>query len=107
MSAKQKENYKPGIIFYVSTVVVSLFVLWGLIFPTSLSNVADRALAWMITNFGWFYMLITAFFVLFIIVLAISPFGKIRLGDRKSTRLNSSHVASSYAVFCLKKKTIA
>src|SRR5690625_4087979 len=24
--------------------------------------------------------------------------------DRKSTRLNSSHVASSYAVFCLKKK---
>src|SRR6266513_1640888 len=27
-----------------------------------------------------------------------------RPGDRKSTRLNSSHVSSSYAVFCLKKK---
>src|SRR5690625_6680127 len=26
------------------------------------------------------------------------------IGDRKSTRLNSSHVAISYAVFCLKKK---
>src|SRR5690606_39804385 len=26
-------------------------------------------------------------------------------GDRKSTRLNSSHVKISYAVFCLKKKT--
>src|SRR5690625_6834114 len=26
--------------------------------------------------------------------------------DRKSTRLNSSHVAISYAVFCLKKKSI-
>src|SRR5690606_41356595 len=26
------------------------------------------------------------------------------LSDRKSTRLNSSHVKSSYAVFCLKKK---
>src|SRR5690625_6953902 len=26
--------------------------------------------------------------------------------DRKSTRLNSSHVATSYAVFCLKKKNI-
>src|SRR5690606_41497946 len=26
------------------------------------------------------------------------------LTDRKSTRLNSSHVKSSYAVFCLKKK---
>src|SRR5699024_5721714 len=27
-----------------------------------------------------------------------------KLGDRKSTRLNSSHVSISYAVFCLKKK---
>src|SRR5438874_6759408 len=26
------------------------------------------------------------------------------VGDRKSTRLNSSHVEISYAVFCLKKK---
>src|SRR5439155_21291293 len=26
------------------------------------------------------------------------------VADRKSTRLNSSHVAISYAVFCLKKK---
>src|ERR1035441_10780580 len=27
-----------------------------------------------------------------------------RTGDRKSTRLNSSHLGISYAVFCLKKK---
>src|SRR5699024_11355230 len=27
------------------------------------------------------------------------------VADRKSTRLNSSHVSISYAVFCLKKKT--
>src|SRR5699024_12762370 len=27
-----------------------------------------------------------------------------QLGDRKSTRLNSSHVSISYAVFCLKKQ---
>src|SRR5439155_21210063 len=33
--------------------------------------------------------------------------GKNADGDRKSTRLNSSHVASSYAVFCLKKKNKA
>src|SRR2546426_4802296 len=29
------------------------------------------------------------------------------LGDRKSTRLNSSHLVISYAVFCLKKKKTA
>src|SRR3712207_8879231 len=29
----------------------------------------------------------------------------VMLGDRKSTRLNSSHANISYAVFCLKKQT--
>src|SRR5437773_6420688 len=29
------------------------------------------------------------------------------LADRKSTRLNSSHITTSYAVFCLKKKNVA
>src|SRR5690242_20918140 len=29
---------------------------------------------------------------------------KMRVGDRKSTRLNFSHMSISYAVFCLKKK---
>src|SRR5205814_9670773 len=32
------------------------------------------------------------------------PGGQIRSPDRKSTRLNSSHLGISYAVFCLKKK---
>src|SRR3989442_7760215 len=31
--------------------------------------------------------------------------GEVRIEDRKSTRLNSSHVRISYAVFCLKKKS--
>src|SRR5699024_11302930 len=32
------------------------------------------------------------------------PLNKLGVSDRKSTRLNSSHVSISYAVFCLKKK---
>src|SRR5574343_211920 len=37
---------------------------------------------------------------------ALSKFGtaKLKAADRKSTRLNSSHITISYAVFCLKKK---
>src|SRR5690349_24183906 len=41
-----------------------------------------------------------------IIVAARPGMGKTALTDRKSTRLNSSHVEISYAVFCLKKKKI-
>src|SRR5437870_8464919 len=42
------------------------------------------------------------------VTLTAGKFGALKIlatGDRKSTRLNSSHVAISYAVFCLKKKT--
>src|SRR2546430_8203407 len=36
----------------------------------------------------------------------IPPFFNIAIGDRKSTRLNSSHSQISYAVFCFKKKKV-
>src|SRR5207253_7935386 len=36
---------------------------------------------------------------------SLPPAADLTQEDRKSTRLNSSHVAISYAVFCLKKKT--
>src|SRR5258707_9901377 len=35
---------------------------------------------------------------------AWEAFARLKFGDRKSTRLNSSHANISYAVFCLKKK---
>src|SRR5687768_17624191 len=37
-------------------------------------------------------------------VLGVAKAYTTRVGDRKSTRLNSSHGYISYAVFCLKKK---
>src|SRR5689334_25403587 len=46
------------------------------------------------------------------VAFRIAQIGEHRLAvalvaDRKSTRLNSSHSSISYAVFCLKKKTIS
>ncbi len=86
METREKLNDKVGkvgIVFIVSTILVTIFVLWGAFLPSSLNEAANNGLSWMITNFGWFYMLITALFVLFVIVLAISPYGKIRLGKRE------------------------
>src|SRR5262245_63386456 len=41
-----------------------------------------------------------------VIKVAVGPFCPMTARrDRKSTRLNSSHLGISYAVFCLKKKT--
>src|SRR5690606_41754420 len=56
-------------------------------------------------------MVMTVMFFVFSCVLSLSPADlaaakeqNITILDRKSTRLNSSHVKNSYAVFCLKRK---
>src|SRR5947207_5377867 len=38
-------------------------------------------------------------------IIQVYQLKNLKLLDRKSTRLNSSHTVISYAVFCLKKKT--
>src|SRR5690625_3677530 len=45
----------------------------------------------------------SGFYLPLILILWLLIFRATGLEDRKSTRLNSSHVAISYAVFCLKK----
>src|SRR5690625_1868399 len=83
MKQEMRKNIgKLGTVFIISSILVSLFVLWGALFPSSLNEVANAALTWMIDNFGWFYMLITALFIFFVVGIAISPYGKVRLGKR-------------------------
>src|SRR5437870_10175774 len=51
---------------------------------------------------AWLLVVLALLVALFVVsAKSASPH---RQSDRKSTRLNSSHVAISYAVFCLKKK---
>lgn len=76
---------KPGAVFIISALFVFLFVIWGVISPTSLDTVANNLLAATIENFGWFYMIVTAFFIGFVLFLALSPFGKLRLGKPDDT----------------------
>ncbi|MFC5712590.1 BCCT family transporter [Thalassorhabdus alkalitolerans] len=74
------ETKKPDIVFTVSAILVAAFVAWGFISPSHLEATATAALNFTIETFGWFYMIVAAFFVAFVIFLAVSPFGKLRLG---------------------------
>ncbi|SER85997.1 BCCT family transporter [Salisediminibacterium halotolerans] len=76
----QYETKNPNIVFYISAPLVALFVLWGFLGPESLDRLSNIALGFTLDNFGWFYMLVTAIFIAFILFLALSPFGKLKLG---------------------------
>src|SRR2546422_1750299 len=64
---------------------------------------ADRARGWPIAREGLPFLAAAAAPGIAAWVLGWTVAGSL-FGDRKSTRLNSSHGYISYAVFCLKKK---
>src|SRR3712207_7261675 len=79
---------------------------WPSAGPTGGAGVAAPALIWsLMTAVNRFLGGMTSFFVTGWNGPVAGPrLGFASGGDRKSTRLNSSHANISYAVFCLKKK---
>ena len=56
------------------------FLLWGILDNKGLADVSQTALDWVISSFGWLFVLSSAGFVLLAGVLAFSRYGRIRLG---------------------------
>ena len=67
-------------VFYISVAIIGLFVLWGLISPNSLASTATLALAFTTDKFGWMFLIITFLVLVFMIALAFSKYGILRLG---------------------------
>ncbi len=69
-------------VFIMSTILIFLFVVGTLIFPSVAKQTFDTSKDWAINNFDWFFMLGGNIFVIFCIALILSPFGKIRIGGQ-------------------------
>ncbi|WFF42195.1 BCCT family transporter [Salinicola endophyticus] len=74
---------KQGV-FIVSAVLIAAIVAIGAIFPTRFGDIANTALSATTHYFGWFYLISVFGFVTFLVVLAFSKYGKIRLGPQDS-----------------------
>ncbi len=74
------EAQRLGAVFWVTVAISAAFVLWGLISIDSFTSVLAAVVGFITTNLGWVYMLITTFFLVFVIYLAFSRYGKIKLG---------------------------
>lgn len=80
--------------------IASAVILWGIVSPDSLSTVSSKTLNAVIVNFGWGFVTSTAFFLVFALFLAVTRFGKIRLGaDNEQPEFKtSSWVAMMFSV---------
>ena len=71
-------------VFIPSVLFIILLVLFAIISPELANNVFNSTKNFVAEKFGWLYMLSVAIFVLFVLFLAISPFGKFKLGPDHS-----------------------
>jgi choline/glycine/proline betaine transport protein len=67
-------------VFTISAVVVVSFIALSLMYQDTAQRVYGGAQDWVSSVFGWFFILVANVFILFMIYLALSKFGKIRLG---------------------------
>jgi len=75
-----KEKHKLNRVFYISAIAIGILVLIGAISPSSFAVGANAAYAFTTQSFGWLYLLAVFFFVLFLLFLALSRYGRVRLG---------------------------
>ena len=67
-------------VFGIAVGISVLFVLWGVFFTDNLTVVAKTVLDYVISTYGWVFILATFGFLLFVVYLAFSRYGKVRLG---------------------------
>jgi choline/glycine/proline betaine transport protein len=77
----------PGISpisFYGSAVISLGLILFATLLPETAATLFEGANDWVVTEVGWFYMLAVGGFVIFLIGLALSPHGALKLGPDES-----------------------
>ncbi len=71
-------------VFILSGVLTLVFVGLAALFPDAASGVFTAAQDWIVHTAGWFYVLTVAGFLVFVVTLAVSGYGNIKLGPDHS-----------------------
>ena len=69
-----------GSIFYITVGISLAFVVAGVFATKAFNDALASTVGWIIDKLGWFYLLSSTFFLVFVLVLAFSKYGSIRLG---------------------------
>lgn len=89
MREADEQNTQPStrinpVVFIGSSVCIAAIALWAIISPQGAGDAIGVLVGWISEWFGWFYILIATVFLVFVVFLALSPYGKIKLGPEHS-----------------------
>ena len=68
-------------VFLISLALITIFIIWGAVTPDNLESVSSNIQGFLQEKFGWFYLISASAILIFVIYLAFSKFGHIKLGQ--------------------------
>ena len=72
-------------VFLISGLSIVLFVFYALVFQEQAASAFGALRPWLTSTFDWFFLGAANIFVLFCLMLIVTPFGKVRLGGAEAT----------------------
>ncbi len=89
MSQSEPQSTQPGarinpVVFFGSAGCIIAIALWAIISPEGAAGTIGVAVGWISEWFGWFYILVATVFLAFVVFLALSRYGRIKLGPEHS-----------------------
>ena len=112
MTINQEKSFQPpaakddppagGIsmgVFIPALILICAVLIWGLVFTTSFPSAATAAFDWTADSIGWVFVLAATSFVAFVLWLALSKYGNVRLGKdgEKPTFRTTSWISMMFA----------
>ncbi|WP_224652081.1 choline transporter [Pectobacterium versatile] len=79
----QRDRLNP-VVFYTSAGLILTFSLMTMLFNKEANAWITHALNWVSATFGWYYLLAATLYIVFVIFIASSRFGSIKLGPEQS-----------------------
>ncbi|MGY4491104.1 choline/glycine/proline betaine transport protein [Pseudomonas sp. TE3610] len=73
------------VVFYASTILILLLTAVLIAAPQQAGHMLGVAQDWLSKSFGWYYMLVIGAYLVFVVALAFTSFGKLKLGTKDDT----------------------
>ena len=81
--SREKDKINP-VVFYTSAGLILLFSLMTIFFRDFSAEWIGRTLDWVSKPFGWYYLLAATLYIVFVVCIACSRFGSVKLGPEQS-----------------------
>ncbi|WP_311202735.1 choline BCCT transporter BetT [Actinophytocola gossypii] len=80
----EKERRVNPVVLYGSATLILAISVWAIITPTGAETVIGTAVGWVSDGLGWYYFLAATLFLVFVVYIALSRYGKVKLGPQHS-----------------------